>query len=55
VRIRTDRREVSPLRKPTRSQEANARKKRRLAPVEMTSAAWVAEFEILSAADAWSG
>jgi hypothetical protein len=33
------RREISPLREPTRSQEANAKKRRRLASVEMT--VWV--------------
>src|SRR3984957_15045970 len=33
---RGNRREVSPLRKPTGAREANAKKRRRLAPVEMT-------------------
>jgi hypothetical protein len=34
-----DQRELPPLREPTRSQEVNAKKRRRLAPVGMTG--WV--------------
>jgi hypothetical protein len=37
---RCDRREVPPLREPTRSRSANVKKRRRLASVGMTGCAW---------------
>jgi hypothetical protein len=43
---RIDRREISPVRKPTRSREVNAEKKRRLAPVEMTGVFYVPEEKV---------